>query len=364
MREAGFSPEPLGTNLETANARARQLNAEWDQIRAAPAPLQEIELGTFTDLFARFQKDPTFYKSKKPRTQEGIDRAFRYALEVLGSAARVRDFLPRHGRALYNRLHEQRGAHVAYDTMKWVRRAMRYAKEIGWIDHNPLYEFTMDEPAARKRTLTEADVDAIVNEALRPAYKHAHAGTWIKPRPDLAIATSLAYDFAQQQCDILRLTLALYDGTAFVIEQQKKRGDRRLYLPVSHRSQRLIQEYVIDPLNTGNVTSIADPADVYIVTDPKTGAHFVDPPDRRNQSRRMAFSRAWGKLRDRAGVDSGKWFADLRRTVLTELGNRGGTEAEIVALSGHQMGSPVIRRYVIPGEAAAKSAARKRNKKD
>lgn len=45
---------------------------------------------------------------------------------------------------------------------------------------------------------------------------------------------------------------------------------------------------------------------------------------------------------------------------VTELGNRGASEVEIIAFTGHEPGSSVIRNYVKPERAAALRGARKR----
>lgn len=51
---------------------------------------------------------------------------------------------------------------------------------------------------------------------------------------------------------------------------------------------------------------------------------------------------------------------DIRRTALTELGNRGATNAEIVRFSGHDINSRVLKTYVKPDRTAAENAAKKR----
>nr|MBC8158653.1 hypothetical protein [Alphaproteobacteria bacterium] len=74
---------------------------------------------------------------------------------------------------------------------------------------------------------------------------------------------------------------------------------------------------------------------------------------------RNVFSRIFRKFRDRVGVKE-RTFHDIRRTALTELGNQGATNAEIVTLSGHDINSRVLKDYVMPDRTAALNAARKR----
>lgn len=345
MRAAGFSQEPLGADLEKANVRANYLNAQWDaeKVKIAKEPLQTVTNGTFNWLFGEFQKDPVWYKSKSIRTQDGIDRAFRRIGTILGET-NVRSFSSRHARGLYNRLHKEGGVNVARDSMKWFRRAMRYAKEIGVRDDNPVSELTMEEPPPRKAVWAPEEVEAVIGAAL--AGGKAKSGNEIPPRPSIALATAIAYDVGQQKCDVLSLTWDQWDGTAFVVVQQKKRGDRRLYLPVTEETRQMIEA--------------SARKSTYVIVDELTGTPFVDEPGTSKRSRTTAFARAFKKTRIRAGITRDIWFADLRRTALTELGNSGATDTEIVSISGHSHGSPILKRYVIADKAAALAAAEKR----
>jgi hypothetical protein len=341
MKEAGFYPEPLGTDARTANARAKILNDEWTH---SSRPINRLEAGTVKWLFDEFTKDPKWYRDKAPRTREGIDRAFRYVLEVLGDDAPVAAFQPRHGLALYNRLYKDRGPHVARDTIKWFRRAMRYSVRIGIRNDNPMAEFEVVEPDHRNTRWTQNEVEAVITAALTGG--KADSGNEIPPRPSIALATAIAYDTSLQQIDVLHLTWDQWDGAGFTVHQIKERGGRRLYLPVNEETKAMIDA--------------TERRSTYIIVCEQTGNPFIDPPDSHGHSRRTAFSRIFGRFRERAGVDKDKWFSDLRRTALSELGNSGSTETEIVSISGHRHGSPVLNRYVVADKAAALAAAQKR----
>ena len=92
----------------------------------------------------------------------------------------------------------------------------------------------------------------------------------------------------------------------------------------------------------------------YIVVSEETGRPYD----------KNTFGRIFRKFRRRAGI-SNVTFQDLRRTVATELGNRGATEAEIVSITGHAFGSKEVGTYVNPDREAALRAfaKRKSNKK-
>ncbi len=345
MKLAGFSHEPLGPDLWKANERARYLNALWDEERKKISePLtQEANLGTFDWLFREFQKDPTWYKNRALRTQEGIDRAFKRISAIIGET-NVRMFQRRHARALYNRLYDEGGAHVARDTLKWFRRAMRYAQELGVRDDNPASELSIVEPPSRQAVWSPTEVEAVIAAALVGG--RAKSGNEIPPRPSIALAIAIAYDVGQQKCDVLDLKWDQWDGKGFTVTQKKQRGRRRLYLPVSDDTRRMLEQ--------------VDRISPYVIVDEFTNTPFVDPPNTTSRSRQTAFARIFKKFKIRAGVTRDVWFADLRRTALTELGNNGATTTELVSISGHTHGSKALEIYVVPDKAIALTAAQRR----
>ncbi len=71
------------------------------------------------------------------------------------------------------------------------------------------------------------------------------------------------------------------------------------------------------------------------------------------------FSRIFRKFQRRAGIE-GLTFHDIRRSVASEIGNRGATSAEIVSITGHSLGSKILDTYVKPDREAALRAAKKR----
>ncbi len=68
-------------------------------------------------------------------------------------------------------------------------------------------------------------------------------------------------------------------------------------------------------------------------------------------------------FRGRAGKKRRLTFHDLRRTALTEMGNTGASDTEIVSISGHAKDSRVIGIYVKPDRESALNAASKRQNK-
>lgn len=65
---------------------------------------------------------------------------------------------------------------------------------------------------------------------------------------------------------------------------------------------------------------------------------FGDPPHTRARRSQTAFARIFRKFRVRAGVDRDIRFSNRRRTALSELGESGAAETEIVPITGRKHG--------------------------
>ncbi|MBF0382278.1 MAG: tyrosine-type recombinase/integrase, partial [Magnetococcales bacterium] len=173
----------------------------------------------------------------------------------------------------------------------------------------------------------------------------ASTGNTIPPRPSIALAILIAYDTSLPQQDILDLTWDQYDGEGLKVIQKKRRGGKKIWVPLSPNS---IER--IDAL---------DRSSTHIIISEQDGRPYVDQGDD-NRVRCRSFSRIFRKFRDRAGIERHLTFHDIRRTALTEFGNSGATEAEIVSMSGHKMGSQILDVYVKPDTTAGRNAAAKR----
>jgi integrase len=334
MRQIGIFNEPLGEDRKDAVARALFLNDEWDRLRAA-SKVEPIEhsSGGFTDLIDRFQKDPTWYGDRAPATREEMDYVFKIVAQIMGQYP-VRIMQRRHSRALYNKIRAESSVHKARKVMKWTHRLMEYAIEIGLRDDNPTDKLRMEAPKGRNQVWTTEEISAVI-KAAQKAGKHPKSGNHIPARPSVALATQLAYNLGQRQQDILALKWSQYDGEGISLVQ-KKTG-KALWLPLTEDSIAMLEE--------------TDKTSTYIVVSEETKQPYSD---------RNVFSRIFRRFRDRAEVRSELTFMDLRRTAATELGNKGATNAEIVAFTGHEINSRVVGTYVKPDKLAARRAAIKR----
>ena len=325
MRAVGIFSEALGADMGAAVARAEELNAAWDAVRRGEEKTPpRAAVGSTTWLMDRFQKDQVFYLSKNSRTRDEIGYAFRVIEPVFGDVL-VKHIERRHCRAFYNRLREQGSAHKAQKLLKWFRRLMAFAVEEGLIAANPAAGMRIQGTPGRSQRWAPEEVAAVLQTCIA-------AG-----RPSLALATQLAYDTTQRQQDILGLMRSQFDGEGLTVKQRKT--GREVWVPLSPESIAMIQAA---PKNS-----------IYLIVSEETGRPYTD---------RNVFSRIFRRFKLRAGVTRDLTFHDLRRTGITELGNAGATEAEIVATSGHAPGSPVLRVYLKPGREAAIRGAAKRQK--
>lgn len=339
MRAAGWVGEALGTDEAKARARVELLNARWDKERASPEPelVRNIEAGTMEWLIDRFQKDPTWYKARAERTREQMDWAFALINEVFGKVP-VRQVARKHLRAYYNEVRITGSATKAEKVMKWFHRLMEYAVENGVVDFNPAARMKIESPPNRTVIWTPDEIEAAIATALSEG--KAGSGNTIPARPSVALAIAIAYDTSLPLGDVMALTWKAYDGEGLTVTQQKKRGQRKLYLPLTDRTRAML-----DAQPKGGVQ---------VVINEETGRPFTD---------RKVFNRVLLKVMSRAGITRRLTFHDIRRTALTELGARGATNAEIAAYSGHSVNSPILNTYVQRTRETVISAFRKREKK-
>jgi integrase len=347
MKKVGFGSIPLGSDHIEAKAKVSKLNAEWDKIRGSGQNPEKIR-GDFNWIIRAFQNDPIWYGEKAIRTQDEIDYAFSIIAKSLGEF-QVKAFARRHGRAFYNRLLEEGASlHKGRKVMKWFRRLMRYAQEIGVRDDNPLSDMMIGNPKGRNEVWTKEELESIV--ALLLSGGKAPSGNVFPARPSIALAALIAYDTSLPQQDILALQWDQFDGQGLDVTHKKKRGGKPVWLPLTTRTIAMIKK-------------IDKKLSPYIIVSEENKQPYLDANPSVNRSRCRIFSKNFRRFRERAGIERGLTFHDLRRTAMTELGNAGATNAEIVAFSGHSVNSRVLDVYVKPDQTAARSGAKKRKRK-
>lgn len=338
MKTAGFRGRSFGADRAAAEAYVTAQNADWDKLRAAPAPIQP-KASTVAGLIDRFQADPIFYTALAHVTQVEIDNVFKQIRADLGPAA-VHGFRRVECRTYYANLLLAGSVHRAHKVMKWLHRLFEFAIEIGIRETNPAARLRIERPDGRDMVWTEAEVRAVIAAAL--ADHRSPQGNIAEARPSIALAVQIAYDTSLPQQDILALTWDQYDGEGLTVRQKKRRGDRKLWLALNKRTVEMLDG--------------TDKTSTYMVVSEQTKQPYPD---------KNIFGRSFRKIRDRAidagDVRPGLTFQDLRPTALTEMGNSGSTNAEIISFSGHAINSPSLKDYVFPDKAAARRGRAKRD---
>ncbi len=356
MRKAGIYSEELPDNFEQACKRSQTLNQDWADARKVDASMPPAR-GDIAWLIGRFEKDPEFYLSKSPRTQEEIDYAFALVNNTFGDIP-VRYIERRDCRAFYRNIRadhqewltknrptytdkerDNAANHKGRKVMKWFSRLLTFAMEEGVRDHNPAANMQLPGSTGRDAIWTSDEVKAVIKACIEG---DPELGNPIPPRPSIALATQLAYDTAQPQQDILALQWSQYDGEGITVQQIKDRGGRRetkeIWIPLNKDSRVMLEA-------TAKTST-------YVIVSEETGQPYSD---------RNVFSRIFRRFRKRANIERRLTFQDLRTTAATEMGNRGATGAEIVSITGHSISSPALKNYLKPGREAARRGSSKRH---
>lgn len=327
MRDVGMVSEALPEGKAAAYARANALNEQWDEAREVAA---EPVRGDFNDLINQYQRDPVWYGSLAKVTREEIDYALAIVAETFGPY-KVTALTRRHCMVFYNRIRVDGSAHKAARVMKWFKRLLNYAVELEIREFNPADKLKMERLPGREQIWHPDQIDALIAACIDGG--KASSGNLIPPRPSVALAVLIALCTAQREQDVLALTWNQIDDGGIDITQQKT--GKRLWVPLDEDCLAMLPKERVS---------------THIIVSEETG----QPYNKDN------FARIFRKFCRRAGIPDELQFRDLRRTAATDLGNRGATESEIIAFTGHEPGSSVIRTYVKPGKQAALRGARKR----
>ena len=335
MRNHGFRTVSFGTKREQAYEDIQAYNAEWEQIKDQKSKLDagtqvfaKTQAQTVSWLMRRFENDVTYYRSKKPATQNEYDYVFKFFIDAGFGDVAVRSFKRKHFRVWHSKLVDDgNSTHKIHRIFKCLTRLFNYGlRELEIIDSNPLDRFGVEKPPSRKMIWNTQEVAAVI-------------GARCDIYPSVGLAVLISVNTTLPQGDILALKWNQYDGEAFRVRQIKKRGNLELYIPLTPE---IINE--LDAMLSKGVSS------THIVVYEGTGRPYRDKDQ---------FGRAFRICRDRAGVDSNVTFQDLRKTGITELAKNSATNAEIVSFSGHAVNSPILQDYVMQAKQTARNARRK-----
>lgn len=252
---------------------------------------------TVADLIRAYKESPDF-THKKPDTQH----LYRHALKHIDG---IRHFPldqvePEDVDTIREDLANTPG--IANATLAVLQKMFQLARRRRWVTSNPVSGIERFETGEGEPWPTWA-IDRFRAKA---------SDEWVF-RFDLALLT------VQRRGDIVRARWSAYDGTGIEFLQQK--SGSLVYMPVPQ----LVEELNARKKATKGLTIIAD----------ARGRPYTP----------KSFSNAWNEEMKRIGLHGkGLKFHGLRHTGLTWMAERGATESQLAAASGHQT-LAMVRRY-------------------
>ena len=177
-----------------------------------------------------------------------------------------------------------------------------------------MYGFKTETPPSRDMVWSEWEVDRVI-EAAMTSHKSSQ-GNIAPPRPSIALATQIAFSTSLPQQDILALTWDQYSDGGLTVTQQKKRGGKELWIPLTDKTRTML-----DGINKFHT---------HIIVNEMTTQRYKGKDE---------FGRAFRKACRRAGLERSLTFHDLRTTALTNMGNKGATKGQLWQGSFHSVGT-------------------------
>ena len=333
-RKAGcpIVSEALGDNLSNAVARAEELNQAYDAWRRGedhPGP----RYGTVAWLRREYETSDDF-----TNLSQASQRRYTQLLDIIengyGRAPSLGDypinsFGRRHARAWYGLLREppKEGDRPRLDQ---ANKAVAIARILWTFAQNE--ELTTDN--VWKGWRLQGVKTNVVNWTVEQYRVFVRAADKLGFTA-LGTAATLAFELCQREGDVLRLPWTSLDDGEITV-RQRKTG----VVVVQPISPELVQRLENTP-RLGPLIVMVERRGVWRPYNHGTFRHHV-------QSVRVA-----------AGLPSDLQFYRLRHLGLTEAGDAGATDAEIVALSGH-MSREIVGVYTQRTRQQASSALEKR----
>lgn len=307
LRRAGFVPIRPEDDLSVAVKHAEELNAEVDRYYRGDQPVA-VKPDSVKALLLTFERDNAFQRLAA-RTQRDYQQAFVHILEWAGDMP-VRALTRRAIKEYQRSIEAKRGRHAAHHILMALSAALSLAVDEGWIETHPGRNLKISLGDGRSVVWAHAQVEKLIQAAE------------LEGRPSVALAVMLGWCLGQRPADLLALTWSAYDGATITLRQNRT-GARLPPIPVLPSLKELLDRR---PRRA-----------VQMVISEATGQPYK--LDR--------FQRFFGQLRAKAGLPANLYFADLRRTVATQLGKAGCSEDVIRSITGHRS-REVLRRYVRP----------------
>lgn len=356
LRDAGWEPQPLGSNEGAAIAAARARNEEIEAWRKGASMPQAVRRhaaqGTVAALIARYRREYLYGKRPsgapilKPKTIESYATALD-RIDAWAGKHPIAYVTPARVRALRDAIAKPKdkgglGQSAAFNLLAVLRQLFRFAESVDLIPKgsNPATHFGL-EKAPPRSSVWELEDDAAFDAA---AYELG--------LPSMVLAREIALFSAQREGDLIAFTepqfqqldifdprlreiLAGEDGTVmgWSLVQQKgsnERVRREMQIPFEPK----LALRVADAIRTNRARDrAADPPRLVtsVLVDDRTGLPW----------KKRAFIQCYRKVLDHAADRTGRtsmrtltWH-DIRRTRVVRLRRRGTPKEMIAAITGH-----------------------------
>lgn len=304
-----LKPESLGTNPGRAEARATYLNKmieEWrEKATQGGTNGRLIVNGTVDFLIDKFMRSKFVLMNLAPSTQKEYKSMIWLGADTLITGGRfgsfkLSDVKHRHADEFYSTIVDERGLSSAFITCTIMRRCFSIGVRWEYLPSNPFSGLEIQTPKRRETVWT--------NEQLEQFYKTCRE----IGRNDIALGVRLAYATSARPSDVLRWQKKHYNRELNVLRFTQQKTGNEVAMP-------------LEPEIAEMFNRLENPED-YVVLNEKTGREF----------NLTVYSKAFRRAMEASGLPSTLQFRDIRRTVLTELGDSGASGEEIMAVSGHR----------------------------
>lgn len=313
MRAQGFTAVRCGIDGPDAWETAAQWNERWQRHRQGRSQDQASSWPprSIGDAFDRYRKTDEWKLSKKPRTREEWERAWKRISPVFGDLSPTSNEITLEALSRFRSLIFNSVSHrEAWRTIKIWRALWTVCNAMGYCagKSDPSLGISNSAPAPRSAAWSEGETVRLVKTAWRTGYH------------GMAVTIALAWDSQFSPADLRGLTVAGIKGRGdnryFPVERAK--SGRAAIGTLSRRSLALLDAYLtMEPCEVGALLRNRSKA-VY--------SRFTMPDD-------------FGAVRDLCFKGDKRTLADMRRSGAIEAQAGGATSSETAAKMANSISS-------------------------
>ena len=313
--EFGCRPENLGKDPAKALARARELWAQAQTIKAGQKPAAAPIEGTVSWIIARYRLSNA-WKELRPATQRGYGQALAKVEAWCGSEPI--EGVTRKAVKVWQEELERRAPAFAAAILRVLRLVINHARDLGY-EVADLNKLRLHTAGGNSEPWEDWEISAYLDEARSQG------------RQSMALAMMLAVCLGQREGDIIRLPRSAYDAREGKIYLRQSKTTKRLAIPALPELRR-------------EIALTAAAGTIFVISE-KSGKPYGEHHFRHVHRRICAA----------AGISDARKFMHLRHTAATRLGAAGCSDEEIRSITGHKSRS-VVAAYVKPDSTMAENA--------